>query len=177
MALSETQKTALIIHQANGASIKDIAARFGYTYQGIASLLRSKEMMAKKEAYLAEITKSVIMADSLVRTNMMGLIEKSVNVALSESRDASGERKFLINKVWPDVKHHRVESETTHRLDSGALGEEAIGLLKDLRANLASGDRGNYQDHVLEGEAALPDAVAISAAISKEDPEPSDSSE
>ena len=122
------------------------------------------------EEYKAFVDRSVIMVASWVQASLGPLVEKSISVAMSDGRDASIERRFLIDKVWPSEQRHTVDSKVTHRLDSGEFGKQAIGLLKDLRANIALGPVGDYQDHLLEGEAALPDAVVLGSGEEPSDP-------
>ena len=156
--LDDHQKDIVALRRLEGDSVSDLAKIYDYTYQGMYHLLKSPDMETRYLEIKEKVERATIQARSKVLIALPSLVDKSLEIALqSQHKDASQERRFLIDKVWPTVA--KTDSKIQHEF-SGELSQELTGLLRTFNERHNVNDaRRRVRARVVEGEDAVPQAL------------------
>lgn len=168
---------------ATGTRCSVLAARHGYTYNGMHSLIESEACQDRIATYRRRIGAEVGFAQQKVMLNLGELTDRELSIAMPEfSEDTPDEvklkflssaasqraRHYLIDKVWPTVtqvdnrhevvaNHETVEVLTEFRALMTRMKEEREVRTIDVLSS----------PHVYEGIDALPSPLAGKVAIAE----------
>ena len=154
--LNDIQKDQDLLMRYGGASIAEVADHFGYKYNGMYNLLKSPEMQDRFKEFVAEARAERLHGETLILLRLRDMLDLSLAVAMDpENADSTRTREYLIDKVLPkaasEKQDTRVEIEFT-----GEVIRSVTTTIDLLNENLKLATGQSYEDHVLEGDEALP---------------------
>jgi hypothetical protein len=164
MATSQQDK-AIAIRHVSGAKVAELADAYGYTYQGMLNKLKSSAMQPLLEAAHSELQQNLVLGHNMLLSNFPDYISLLDRIARDNEHKKQVDTLFkLVDKILPNVQRHEVNGGVRHELAAPQLEEfnHNMGRMLDVWEGHSKPDIRN-SPHLLEGEAAVPRPIDISA--------------